>query len=197
MKSKHAMIGVLSAAILASVAGCKIHIDIPVKMSMLKPDVSGSETTEGDPLVFGTVRAEIPSCHDFSDTRKPSSSLLETKSKIPTIFNDAEFKECYSKNFVTFAEFSIPIAIDKHKDGKYSRDDCINVISLENQVLSLAIPPSIRNQLQLYTDQSFAIDSLEPVVSIYLKNDIGREIKATVVGIYVDDEPMSDYFCTR
>ena len=176
--------------ILAAAPGCKIHIDIPVKMSMLQTTPSISNPTTSEPIIYGTIRVEIPSCHEFGDTRKPSSSLLETKSKIPSIFKGAEFKDCYSKNLVTFAEFSIPVSFDKQKDGKFAHNDYINIISLGRQILAVGIPPSIKTQLELFNNDSFTPINLEPTVSINLKNDTGRAIDADLVGVYVNDYPV-------
>ena len=190
MAAKQTVVRIVQVSFLSMLVGCKIHIDIPIKMSMLKVGSTTATPAASGPVINATLRAEIPSCHDFGDSRKPSSSLLETKSKIPSIFKGAEFKECYSKNFVTFAEFSVPVVLDKNKDGKFTSDDFINIISLDRQILSVYIPRSIRTQLQLFRNDSFTADQLEPIVSIYLENDIGRDVKAFLVGVYVSDEPF-------
>lgn len=75
------------------------------------------------------------------------------------------------------------------KLAQFTSDDFFNIISLDRQILSVYIPRSIRTQLELFRNGSFTADQLEPIVSIYLENDIGRDLDVDLVGVYVSDEP--------
>ena len=49
-------------------------------------------------IVKGDINFEVSSCNDFEDSKeKESKSLIELKNKVPEIFQDAEYVECYKQ----------------------------------------------------------------------------------------------------
>ncbi len=62
-------------------------------------------------MVKGNIDIEVSSCNDYEDSRKESKNLIELKQKVPTIFKNAEYVECYRKKFDSYAHFTIPVAV--------------------------------------------------------------------------------------
>jgi len=103
------------------ITGCKATVETEVSLT----DIQQSESK----LINGDLYVEVAACNSYEDSRKPSDSLVRAKQNVPSIFNGAEFVECFSKEFDSFAHFSIPIALDKDEDGKMASDSHINLIS--------------------------------------------------------------------
>ncbi|WP_422121378.1 DUF7424 family protein [Pasteurella multocida] len=47
----------------------------------------------------GILNVEIATCSSHEDSRKPSDALIQIQQKIPNVFDNAVYKECYQKNF--------------------------------------------------------------------------------------------------
>lgn len=50
-------------------------------------------------IVKGDINFEVSSCNDFEDSRKESKSD-RIKNKVPEIFRDAEYVECYKQKLI-------------------------------------------------------------------------------------------------
>lgn len=96
-------------------SGCKVGVETYVNTD----DLQSTEQKE----VSADLNFEVASCSSSEDSRVESDSLLKIKSKIPTIFKDAEYVDCYSKNFNSFAHFKIPVSVGvRQKDVPFKND---------------------------------------------------------------------------
>lgn len=84
-------------------AGCKVDVTTKVNTD----DLLSTEHKS----VAGLMKIEIPSCNDFEDSRKDSNSLTDLKLKIPTVFRNADFRECYKQKLSSYADFVIPVGV--------------------------------------------------------------------------------------
>lgn len=106
-----------SIAVLASIvllSGCKVDVETKINTDDL---LSLQHKT-----VVGNINVEVPSCNDFEDSRKESKSLIQIKEKLPTVFKNVEFKECYKQKFNSYASFSVPVGVG-NVDGKFNAVD--------------------------------------------------------------------------
>ena len=171
---------VLTILVIPLLAGCKITIELPLSLN----DLLTADTKN----LSGNLYLEIPSCHSYEDSRKLSTSVLEAQQNIPLIFEGAQYTDCFSKNFDSFAQFTIPVILDKTDDGKLASNQYINLISNERQILSVAIPTVIKNNLNNFEQRNFGT-SFEVDVQVKLKNDTGKDIPVNVMASYVDEQP--------
>ena len=86
--------------------GCDSVVFTQVKMSEL---LNNEEKT-----LNGLISIEIPSCNDYEDSRLPSKGLVNMQTNIPLILPDAKYKECYTKKFKSYADFTVPIKLSKN-----------------------------------------------------------------------------------
>lgn len=111
-------------AVIASVfvlSGCKVDVETKVNTD----DLLSTEHK----LVQGSINVEVPSCNDFEDSRKESKSLIEIKQKLPTVFKNIEFKECYKQKFNSYASFSVPVGVGYFDDNPKAVDAEIYVFA--------------------------------------------------------------------
>lgn len=118
---KKFLIIALSAMLLS---GCKVDMSTKINTDDLLSDQHK--------LISGNLSIEVPSCNDFEDSRKDSQMLVDLKEKIPTVFRNAEFKECYKQKFNSFANFEIPIGIGSFRGEYKSVDTDIYIVSTDD-----------------------------------------------------------------
>lgn len=112
------------AVISSLLVGCKVDLETKINTD----DLLSSEQK----IVKGDINFEVSSCNDFEDSRKESKSLIELKNKVPTIFKDAEYVECYKQKFDSFAHFSIPVGVGKVGEDKKIIDTDLMIISYKD-----------------------------------------------------------------
>lgn len=171
-------------AILIALSGCKAVVETQVSLK----DILESKSKE----INGSLYVEVAACNSYEDSRKPSNSVVEAQETIPGIFKDAEYVECFSKNFDSFAHFRIPVALDKEKDGKLASESLINIISDSETVLAVGIPRSLKARIEKAKSDSFGAGSLDLKVNIKIKNDTGKKEAFRVLAAYVDGKPYID-----
>ncbi|MCP9268660.1 hypothetical protein M5U04_11280 [Xenorhabdus sp. XENO-1] len=127
-------LAIASSALILS--GCKVDIETKVNTDDL--------TSVEHKMVRGDIDIEVSSCNDYEDSRKESKNLIELKQKVPTIFHNSEYVECYRKKFDSYAHFTIPIEIglytgDGQLDGAniyiYSHEDIYAGVMINSHVL--------------------------------------------------------------
>ena len=163
------------------VSGCKTIVETSVNLS----DILNSKTKN----IEGDLYVEVAACNHYEDSRKPSSSVVKTKQIMPSIFKNANYIECFSKEFKSFAHFNIPIVLDKDKDGKMASEDYLNIVSNETTLLSVAIPRSIKNNMEEVKKSNFGMSSLNLEVNIKVKNDTGKDFLFKVMSAYIENKP--------
>ena len=160
--------------------GCNIIIELPLNLHNLG--------TGGSTVLYGNLYAQISSCHSYEDSRKLSDSVLKAQQNIPLIFTDAQYVECFTKEFKSLAHFIVPFVLDKEDNGQLSSDSHLNLIYSDDRILAIAIPNSIKDNLAQFEERSFGT-SLELEVQIKLLNDTMEDLPVNVMASYVDGQP--------
>ncbi len=163
-----------------SLSGCKLTAETEVSLK----DILESETKN----IGGDLYVEVPSCNSYEDSRKPSDSVIKAQQTIPSVFKDAEYIECFSKKFDSLAHFRIPVILDKDLDGKWASESHINIISNNEELLMVGIPPSIKANMENAKRKSFRSFDLQ--VNIKINNDTGKAFPFTVMAAYVEGKPF-------
>lgn len=165
-------------------AGCEVDIEKDIFLSELLNNPISTQNA--------TLRVEVPSCYDFNDSRKPSKSLIDAQAKVPTIFKNAVFKECYSAQFKSFATFDFPIGVGRYvPDEKPKIENEINIISspARDLVLSVNAKKAFRQQVQdLRNNSMFSNFSFS--ISLNVKNDLSDTQNIRILSSFIDGEPF-------
>lgn len=164
-----------------ALAGCKATVETEVSLTDILE--SKSKTIAGDLYV------EVAACASYEDSRKPSDSLVKVQQNIPSIFEDAEYIECFSKEFDSFAHFGIPIALDKENDGKMASQSYVNIISNSDALLMVGIPETIKRNMDRVRENSFGMSSFDLQVNVRINNDTGDSFPFKVIASYIDGQP--------
>ena len=117
-----------------------------------------------------------------------SESVIKAQQNIPLIFADAQYVDCFSKEFESFAQFWIPVVLNKMNTEELVSDSYINILSDDKQFLSIAIPVNIKNNLTHFKERNFAA-SVDIEVQVVLKNDMKDDLSVNVMAAYVDEQP--------
>lgn len=175
--------GKLLVIMLAALAlvGCKATVETAVNLSDLLEGPSKA--------LPGMVYVEVAGCNDYQDSRKPSTSLIESQKQIPHVFPDAEYVECFRQQMDSFASFKLPIYLDKDVDGKPASEQHINLASNDGVLLSVVVPKLIQDKLA-ESRKSMMGSSLDMNVAIKIKNDTGKEFAFAAVSAFVDGAPI-------
>lgn len=176
--------GILKLAVVLgtafALAGCKTTVESEVKLSDLLSGPSKS--------IPSNLYVEVAGCSDHKDSRLPSSSLIEVRDLVPTIFAGSEFVECFRKDFDSLARFSLPVTLTKNSDGKPPSEEQINLISNEKALLAVSIPKTITEKINSARTRTSA-PSLDMKISIKVINDTGKDFGFYAVASYVDELP--------
>jgi len=176
MKKLPSILGVLVA-----LSGCNATVETEVKLSELL-DAKGK-------MLAGSLYVEVAGCNSYEDSRQPSEMVLDAQKMIPQVFGDAKYVECFTKQFDSYAHFSVPIALDKTADGKIASDDHINLVSNEQELLSVLIPEQIKKNIKSVEQSTFAGSGFDIEVNLKLKNDTGKDFTYQVISAYVEGQP--------
>jgi|GEM_PF-645681 len=180
---KHFIIVIIGIFVLS---GCDATIETQVSIK----DILESKSK----FIAGDLYVEVSSCHDYKDSRKPSESLLKTQNIIPTVFKDAKYIECFSKEFDSLAHFSIPIALDKTLDEKMVSNEHINVLSNDTTLLGIGIPQLLKSNIE--NAKSSGSGKLNLKVNFEMHNDTNTKFKFGVLASYVNNKPYVHNFLT-
>lgn len=168
-----------SIMIAFALVGCKANVEVETKLSSLLNQPVHTEQA--------IINIEIPSCSSHEDSRIPSRGLTEIQQKIPTIFNGARYKECYSKGFDTYASFEVPIGVGTVKDGAPAEDD-INLIVTDDFILMTHATQSLHQRIQQFNKSEY-INNLEMKIAVNIVNDLGVDIESTCLSSYINNAP--------
>ncbi|MBK5143197.1 hypothetical protein I2494_05625 [Budviciaceae bacterium BWR-B9] len=102
-------------------SGCKVDMNTTVDLNDLM-----SSTHKA---VSGKLSFEVPACSSHEDSRKESKSLTDLKAQVPTIFRNAQFTECYTKQFSSYADFAIPVDVGSMDEPTNMADTDIYIVS--------------------------------------------------------------------
>jgi hypothetical protein len=153
-------------------------------------EVSLKDLLEGESkAIAGDLHVEVAACNSYEDSRKPSSSIVKAQQTIPSIFADAEYIECFSREFNSFAHFKVPFFLDKDKDGKLASEKHINIISNGNKFLFVGVPTLIKENMERVRSNSYGVNALDLNINIKVNNDTGKDFPFRVYASYIDGQP--------
>lgn len=179
MKKTGTPIVVLIVA-LAVIAGCRVEMEVTVTLTDLLEEHESK-------FIMADLYAEVASCRDFEDSRKPSSSLLEARETVPRVFADAEFVDCFSVQFDSLARFTVPVMLDKENDQQWGSDAHVNIRSYKETLeMWVDVPPAIRTALKDVERES--LQSIDLGIEITVVNDSGADYELAIIAAYVDGE---------
>ncbi|WP_246550451.1 DUF7424 family protein [Photorhabdus caribbeanensis] len=158
-----------------ALAGCKTELSTSVSVNQLLSEQV--KTVTSDLLV------EVSACGDYKDSRQPSKSLLDAQEKVPTIFANAEYVECFRQNMDSFAHFKVPVSVGNSSvTGKG-----IHLYGSGADILVISVPKEMKKKIN-QVDSSMASKTK---ISINIKNDTDKVLKMTGLSAFLNDkEPM-------
>ena len=166
--------------LVALVAGCKAEVETKITFSDILSGVT--KMTSGD------IYVEITACGDHEDTRNPSQTLLQAKSKIPSIFEGAQYVECFKKRHDTFAHFKIPISIDGNDNEKLESDSAITLLS-EKNIMYVAVPLVLAKRINEAKNDPDGGGLTDISIQIEINNDTKEGIVFKAFSSYIDGRP--------
>ncbi|OOF60836.1 hypothetical protein BH925_04175 [Rodentibacter pneumotropicus] len=164
-----------------AVTGCKTEIEKDVSLNTLLNEPIKTETA--------LLNVEISSCNSHEDSRKPSDALIKIQEKIPTVFAQAKYKECFSKKMNSFASFEIPIGVGKVEDNTILEND-ISVYSYKNRQLNIRTSDKLAENIRNFVKREY-INNLEFNILLNVTNDTGKNQDFMVYSAYVNDAPTA------
>ena len=173
------VLSVLAATLF--LGGCKAKVETELSLN----DILESETK----TISSDLLVEVAACNSYEDSRQPSNSVIKSRENVPKIFAGATFVECFTKKFDAFAHFTIPVVLDKDKDGKLASESHLNIVSNSDVLLAVSIPRSIKANLERAKEASFGMDTLDLEIDIRINNDTGRDLPFKVFAAYVNGLP--------
>ncbi len=172
---------VTTGTLLLSLAACNANLETDIKISALL-----DETTE---TLDGRLTMEVAACQDYKDSRKPSSSLIQMQQNIPGILEGAKFTECYSKNFKSYAEFLVPISLDKVEDQKLPSDTNFVILANNAPYTTFVIPKQLIQRIENAKKSNPLASSVDLKVSFNITNDTDNDIPFRAYASYIDGAP--------
>ncbi|CDG20362.1 conserved exported protein of unknown function [Xenorhabdus poinarii G6] len=174
---------VVAASVLA-LSGCKVDVETKVNTDDL--------TSVDHKVVKGDINVEVSSCTHYEDSRQDSKDLIKLKQKIPTIFTNAEYVECYRKNFDSYAHFTIPVAVGVlPDDGQLGDKADIFILSHQKTYAGAVIPKDVLDKIK--KAQKDMMGKLNIRMSIILER--GNKPVPTLIslGTYMTSAKNKDY----
>lgn len=161
--------------------GCKTSIET---------EVSLTDLLQGPTKVIpSSIQIEVAACNDYQDSRKPSSSLVDVQKSIPDIFKDAEYVECFRQKMDSFAKFTVPVYLDKDRDGKLASEDHLVLLSSNNTLLAVSVPEQVRVRFDNANKKMMGV-SLDMSVAIKVTNDTGGDFRLSALSTFIDGQPV-------
>lgn len=182
IKTRGTVLKKLSSVIAAAflLTACKVDIDTQVNLQ----DVQSMEHK----VVNADLNFEVASCTDHEDSRKESKSLVKVKEKVPTVFKNATYVECYRKKFNSFAHFQVPVDVGATgQDAKYAMPDAdIFITSTKEKgiLASLYLSEDVRKRIDAARKENVADFNFN--VRINMKKG-SEPVHAIVAGVYLEN----------
>ncbi|MBD2798145.1 hypothetical protein ID856_16690 [Xenorhabdus sp. 18] len=165
-------------------SGCKVDVETKVNTDDL--------TSIEHKLVKGDIDIEVSSCNDYEDSRKESKNLIELKQKVPTIFKNAEYVECYRKKFDSYAHFTIPVAVGVlPDDGQLGNDADVFILSHQKAYAGAVIPKDVLDRIK--KAQKDMMGKLDIRMSIILERGTKPVPTLISLGTYMTSAKNKDY----
>lgn len=166
-----------------AVTGCKTEIEKDVSLNTLLNEPIKTETA--------LLNVEVSACGAREDSRKPSDGLIKIQQKIPAVFTQAKYKECYQQNMNSYASFEIPIGIGAAPETGEIKDE-ITIYSVGDRKLNVRTDQKLAKRIRDFVKSEY-ISNLEMIVSLNVINDTQQDQSFTVLSSYIEGMPVS-YF---
>lgn len=166
-----------------AVTGCKTEIEKDVSLNTLLNEPIKTETA--------LLNVEVSACGAREDSRKPSDGLIKIQQKIPAVFTQAKYKECYQQNMNSYASFEIPIGIGAAPETGEIKDE-ITIYSVGDRKLNVRTDQQLAKRIRDFVKSEY-ISNLEMIVSLNVINDTQQDQSFTVLSSYIEGMPVS-YF---
>ena len=160
-------------------SGCQTLVETNIKLSEL-------QTLKSNKVVNSDLYVQVAACNDFQDSRKESSSVVQSKQTIPSIFEDAKYVECFMKEFESYTHFTIPTVLT---NGQVLDANYINILSNQKHLLSVGIPSSIKSSIERVKSNSYGMTALDLNIQISLENDTQTTVEFRALSAYVNGSP--------
>ena len=170
---------ILISLIILIFTGCQGLIETNVNLSDLQ-----SQTKK---QISGDLYVQVAGCSDFSDSRKLSDSVIKSKQTIPSIFKDAKYVECFQKEFTSYSHFQIPILLTHQ--AKLISNDYIQIISNKDNLLSVGVPPTIKQNIDRVKANSYGMNDMQLSVTINVTNDTNKRLTFNGIASYIGETP--------
>lgn len=174
---------------LLALTGCKVEIEKTISLNKLLNEPLSVEAAQ--------LSVEVAGCNDYKDSRHPSQALLEAQQKIPFIFSNAQFKECYRHQFNSYAVFEIPVGVGVMD---VTRKDInlpdITLLSFKDDKgfmpLSIYVKKELKQRLNQIKKTDILANSMDFSVVFKLHNDLTETRKFRLISSYVNGTPYPD-----
>ena len=174
---------ILLSAISLAFVGCKTDVISSITTDDLMSDAQKS--------VQGIVEVEVLSCNDFNDSRNESRSLIEAKAKVSHILKGSEYKECYKKQFKSYAVFSTPIVVGSGRSGVNFIDGDIYILNNDDAYLSAILSPDLIEKIKREEQSFSSMSKIDLNMTIGLKKGDSTIPDLIWEGVYLSDDPAN------
>lgn len=159
-------------------SGCKVDIKTSVNSDDLL--VTDHKTVMAD------LNFEVASCSSSEDSRQESDELIKIKAKVPSIFHDAQYVECYRKSFDSFAHFKVPVSVGVRQKNAPFKDD-LYLFSDGNIVAGIGAKRELISRIK--TAEADMPDKLNFNITVDVKKGSQPLPPAvTLLGVYVQKD---------
>lgn len=138
-------------------------------------------------VVKSQLLIEVTSCSSYEDSRKPSSSVIKAKQVIPEIFQGVEYKDCFSKEMTSYANFMLPIQVGTDKPSSSQ----ISILSNKENLLYVTMPSYIKQKIKEVENREMSSIS-KMSINLRLQNDMKKKFSFKVLSSYVRGVPYID-----
>ncbi|CAB3643423.1 DUF7424 family protein [Achromobacter pestifer] len=177
--------GVIGAFMLA---GCKIDVETKVPLSGL--------LSEGIKTAKASLLIEVAACNDHKDSRNPSDMLIKVRDAVAKAFPVAVYKECFRKEFNSFANFEIPANYGLGSDDEWAQTKGVRIISYPEtngaHSIVAGLPEDVRKGLEASSKEKYKIEAfkVENVrIRVALENDTGQDQQVVAFGVFLENAP--------
>ncbi|EBI3714167.1 DUF7424 family protein [Salmonella enterica] len=171
----------LPLCLVLALTGCKVDLSTTVDLADILSEQHKATTAD--------LNFEVAACNDYQDSRKESDSLVEMKAKVPTIFDGAEYVECYTQKFQSLAHFRIPVDVGALTENpKLAVPDAdVFVTSQKEDGLIAAIYLSDKVRKKLENAQKRTPIDFNYSIDVTI-NRTQEPVEAVVAGVYAVDK---------
>ena len=166
----------------------------------LEKDISLNKMLNGKTAIeMATFDIEVDGCTSSDDKNEPSETVKEAQEKVPNIFANATYQQCYQKDKTFFASFNIPVLVSNldyaslDKDQNFANAEIILFkVHPNSETLAMAVKDSLAKKFSEAKDnKDFENTDLSITFKIINDTKSVKTIKAS--DVFIDDLPVLNY----